>query len=692
MKHLLLLILTLIFSGEIFAQLPLANTYQEDKQRIEKLQVLAEDQFYHSPDTALLYAYEALKIAQKNFLPSQIVKSYIMLGRIYLLQQKLENALKNYQLAYKISELVNFKEGLAEGLNGIGSVAYDQKDYLKALTYFKKAEAINYADNEGILINISYAYLQLDNDSLALIYRKKHLGQAMSKNNLIQQKLALTNLGEYYETKKDFTLALKYYQEAEEVIPFDRIDAYLVLFTANIYRQQGKIQQALELQKKALELFYKLHLPYGVIETHNYLAELYLHKNQVDVALYYYKNALEIARSISALKEIYNIAHHLSIICVSNNNFKEAYYYSTLMLQTQDSILTQERIRVLAEMNTKYSTEQLGQQLQNHLIEIKNNEADLKRKNTERNMLIVVMILVLCFGVIISISYNKIKHTNKLLLQKTKELDMKSQEVSIQVKNVQLANNQITQKNKELANLNATKDKFFSIIAHDLKNPFNSLMFTTEVLLKSGRNMNSAKLDKIYNHLHCSAKQGNTLLENLLDWSRTQTGSIQWIPSNVDLQICVEEAMETLYSLSFNKDIEIINEVPFEPEIFVYADKEMLKTVIRNLVSNAIKFTNEGGFVKIEASFFKNENTNFTTPQYALITVEDNGIGICEESKKKLFRIDIHHSTKGTARESGTGLGLILCKEFVEKNAGQIWVESEENKGSKFFFTVPLQK
>jgi len=264
--------------------------------------------------------------------------------------------------------------------------------------------------------------------------------------------------------------------------------------------------------------------------------------------------------------------------------------------------------------------------------------------------------------------------------------------VSIQVKNVQLANNQITQKNKELANLNATKDKFFSIIAHDLKNPFNSLMFTTEVLLKSGRNMNSAKLDKIYNHLHCSAKQGNTLLENLLDWSRTQTGSIQWIPSNVDLQICVEEAMETLYSLSFNKDIEIINEVPFEPEIFVYADKEMLKTVIRNLVSNAIKFTNEGGFVKIEASFFKNENTNFTTPQYALITVEDNGIGICEESKKKLFRIDIHHSTKGTARESGTGLGLILCKEFVEKNAGQIWVESEENKGSKFFFTVPLQK
>ncbi len=239
----------------------------------------------------------------------------------------------------------------------------------------------------------------------------------------------------------------------------------------------------------------------------------------------------------------------------------------------------------------------------------------------------------------------------------------------------------VEQRTQELRELNATKDKFFSIIAHDLKNPFNTLMGFTELLLENLNDYNQEKLEEFISILHETSKQSYALLENLLEWSRSQTGRIQMNPEKIDLYELVEENINLLLNHASKKKIKLINEIA-SPSI-VTADANMIRTVIRNLVSNAIKYTNENGIITASAS---QDNGSVK------VSIADTGIGMIPENVEKLFRIDVNYSTKGTANETGTGLGLILCKEFINKNGGKIWVESEFGKGSRFKFTLPIEK
>jgi two-component system sensor histidine kinase/response regulator len=236
----------------------------------------------------------------------------------------------------------------------------------------------------------------------------------------------------------------------------------------------------------------------------------------------------------------------------------------------------------------------------------------------------------------------------------------------------------VEQRTLELKELNATKDKFFSIIAHDLKNPFNTLMGFTELLLDNLGDYDTDKLHEFITILHETSKQSYALLENLLEWSRSQTGRLQMKTEPVDLFEIAEENTDLLSNMASKKKIIIHNDV--QPKTIVLADGNMVRTVIRNLVSNAIKYTRDGGNITLDAS----GNNGFIE-----VSIADTGIGIKPENLEKLFRIDINYSTKGTADESGTGLGLILCREFITKNGGKIWVESDFGKGSTFKFTLP---
>ena len=232
---------------------------------------------------------------------------------------------------------------------------------------------------------------------------------------------------------------------------------------------------------------------------------------------------------------------------------------------------------------------------------------------------------------------------------------------------------------QELRELNATKDKFFSIIAHDLKNPFNTMMGFTELLLDNLEDYDQDKLREFIGILSETSKQSYALLENLLEWSRSQTGRIQIAPENVDLHELVKENVNLLQNHASKKKIKLVNDVAHH--FNVYADANMVRTVIRNLISNAIKYTREEGSITASAT---------ETKGMVEVSITDTGIGIKPENLKKLFRIDANYSTKGTADEGGTGLGLILCKEFINKNKGEIWVESEFGKGSVFKFTLPI--
>ena len=230
----------------------------------------------------------------------------------------------------------------------------------------------------------------------------------------------------------------------------------------------------------------------------------------------------------------------------------------------------------------------------------------------------------------------------------------------------------------QLKELNATKDKFFSIIAHDLKSPFNSMLGFSEMLNNKFDKYDTKKKKKFINIIYQGLQDTFRLLENLLTWSRSQRGSIDFKPETLNLYLVAEETIDILSQTATNKSIIIKNEI--SESTFVKADKDMLATIIRNLVSNAIKFTPKGGKISIDA---KNQQ------QFIEITVKDNGIGIPKEKQSQLFDIGENTSTQGTENETGTGLGLILCKEFVEKHGGKIWVESEIRKGSSFKFTIP---
>lgn len=237
----------------------------------------------------------------------------------------------------------------------------------------------------------------------------------------------------------------------------------------------------------------------------------------------------------------------------------------------------------------------------------------------------------------------------------------------------------VQKRTAELRELNATKDKFFSIIAHDLKNPFNALLGFSTLLLDDYESFSDAERIDLIQTMSTASDNAYKLLQNLLDWSRSQTGSIQWEPDAISLYEIVTTTIDLLSNGASVKEISI-NAIIL-PNIIVWADANMATTVIRNLISNALKYTPKGGEIRIYSKKFEKEIE---------ITIEDNGVGINEADLAKLFRIDVNHSTSGTNNEQGTGLGLILCKEFVEKNGGRIWVESTEGKGSKFKFTLPL--
>jgi PAS domain S-box-containing protein len=239
------------------------------------------------------------------------------------------------------------------------------------------------------------------------------------------------------------------------------------------------------------------------------------------------------------------------------------------------------------------------------------------------------------------------------------------------------AENALRESERRLRELNAQKDKFFSIIAHDLMSPFNGILGFSQLLITQINENDYEGIHEYAEMIEQSSKQTVDLLTNLLEWSRSQTGRMEFNPTNFELVELITEHQQLFDFIAGQKSISICTDLPHK--MMVFADKQMTSAVLRNLISNAIKFTRPGGQVTLSATKSEDEIG---------ISVSDNGIGIPSERLEKLFRIDESESTPGTKDETGTGLGLILCKEFIEKHGGKIWVDSEPGKGSTFRFTL----
>lgn len=287
------------------------------------------------------------------------------------------------------------------------------------------------------------------------------------------------------------------------------------------------------------------------------------------------------------------------------------------------------------------------------------------------NGIIYFLAVYYILDILEKLRFRQIQLNNNLKLQKD--------ELIIRNDDLEYKSQHIYQQSKELKELNATKDKLFSIIAHDLRSPFNSILGFSELLRDNIRDNDIEKSIEFVSLINSSARQTLILLENLLAWTKTQTGQFDFKPRNLSLLPIIQEILDVLNSSATIKNISL-NYLQSE-EIVVYADPNMLQTVIRNLVQNAIKFTHSCGKVSIYA---------VSQEKKIEITVTDNGVGMNEIIRKKLFKKNVNLTTTGTANEGGSGLGLVLCKEFVKIHGGEIWAEGEIGKGSRFIFTLPL--
>jgi len=289
----------------------------------------------------------------------------------------------------------------------------------------------------------------------------------------------------------------------------------------------------------------------------------------------------------------------------------------------------------------------------------------------------------------------ELENANKNLLKEIEERERAEEEIKGYIEELQESkdlmeknafdlveiNVKIEESEQKLKDLNAQKDKFFSIISHDLKSPFVALLGYTEILLEEFNTLTQNEIKEFISSINKASRNVFNLLENLLEWSRIQTGRIVYIPDYINIHKIVLSVLDLLEENAKRKNILMQNKI--ENNSFAYADDNMVNTIIRNLVSNAIKFTEESGRISIIS---ERVNDNL------VLSVKDTGLGMTADTISKLFKIDVHHTTIGTGKEKGTGVGLILCKELVEKNGGEIWVESEPGKGSEFKFTLPIKQ
>lgn len=376
-------------------------------------------------------------------------------------------------------------------------------------------------------------------------------------------------------------------------------------------------------------------------------------------------------KSLKLSKELGNLEYQiLNFLSLSQgyeklNNTQQSLNYLKEYQKLKDSVENNDKrknVELFHALNDLENKRNTIDELSN-----KNVLAEIKYEN-EKKISYFLIIIMAIIGVFLIISLNL--HTSRK--KAINLLEFKNHQINVM-------NEEIQQQSSKLTRLNNAKDKLFSIIAHDLKNPFNSIQGFSELLIENFKDYDDEKKLKFLKIIKASSLKASNLLTNLLLWANNQSGNILFQPKKEDLALLVSEAISLVEIQAINKDISIINNI--DGHIFVNVDSNMIETVLRNLISNAIKFTFAKGEVQIY-SLLKNG--------IVVVCVKDTGIGIPFEEQENLFSVEVKNTTLGTSNEQGSGLGLILCKDFVEKNGGKIWVESEPNIGSEFKFTLPI--
>ena len=688
--------------------------------RADRYQALARKYKNDNPSEALQYARRAHGLLQQTPNDTLQAKVFGRISRIYQIMGKHDSALyyaRRFQdqaeatghtylfanacnyVGIVQAKLGNYPEAIASieryisliqqhdeprhvamGYNNLGNCYLDLGDYDKALEYFMKSLQINEEHDikrEGIpkaLTNIALIYKKIDSLDKALDYLTRAEDVFYEVNDQVGLSQLYINMGCVYEEKGSYDNARQCYQRTMELsqdLGRQEGIAQSCFHLANPKLNNGSDSQVRPLYEKALSIYRDAGDKEGIACVLYHLGRYESRKGDAASSMTHLTHALHQAEDIGAVDILRQCCLELYKLHEKQGHQGKALAYYKQYDRYEDSLYSRTSSDQIAKWQIRYQSQQKEKRI--GLLESQ-RELNQSRINRQKIILIALMagsLVILGFLFLLFRLYRSKRKINQQLSLQNEEIRAKNREIAAQ-------SARLAEANEELKQANTTKDKFLSIISHDLKNPFNSILGLSDLLVRKGDQLDPQKVRKFHHSIYVTSRQAYDLLSNLLQWSRSQLQRIEINRQTFDMYELVGENMMMQQERARMKEIRLVNKM--NSRLYVYADYNMITTVMRNLLSNAIKFTRSGGRVEVGYSEWDDQWE---------IHVKDNGRGISAENRKKLFRADYVYSEEGTDQEKGTGLGLLLCKEFVNKNGGVIHVSSVAEEGSTFSFTLP---
>jgi|GEM_PF-5918966 len=579
------------------------------------------------------------------------------------------------------------KKELASLLNLTSYIYAKQGLYAEALQYRYRVLNLRITLNDKNEIAKSYNALgdffkQQNNLHKALEYYLSSFENCEQGKNIKGLGISMNNIANIYYLLGDYDKSLEFHQRAEKIIgktgSLKEIGiSYKGLGLVN--SAIGNYQQSLSFLSKAKAIFHEINSLPLYAETMYDIAEINFNQQKYDSALYYWKETERLGKQIESNTLLLDTYQALSQLQLKiNTNDEDLRFYFEKYTLLADSLNLQENKSQILQLQAKFDHE-LFQKLLNE-VEDEKNQTEQELADTEIQMFYLILMfgtaLLLVF--LVFFFYRKSKKTSRILRSH-------NEIIHNQNSHLKSLNEELAESKQNLEKINETKDKLFAIISHDVRSPLTSLNGLLDIITHSAEEMSTKELNMFFENLKNRVDVVTSFLDNLLKWARFQDDTIKVKKTTFVICNIVERVANLYKEQADQKGIKIkIDNINHQVgDLFVIADENMVEFILRNLLANAIKFTHPKN--EIEISLYKKDD-------FVEISIKDYGVGMTPEECTNLFDFKKQVSKKGTSSETGTGLGLILCKEFVEKNNGEIKVKSEYEKGSTFIFTLPLQK
>ena len=626
----------------------------------------------HDLEKSREYLDKSFKILEELQDKTGIANYYNSIGDIYLQKRSFDIAIKYYNQSLEIFKTIGNKIGIIRCYNSIGHTFNIREQYAKAMEYYIRS--LNIAEKSGDKKGIANCYINVanvlnaqENYKSAIQYLDKSVKIFEASGDKYNIGVCYNNIAANYIDQDSLVQALKFLGKSLQIYK----DLGDKKGQSACYTNMGIVSGKNKKHKKAINFFQSaLSINESLRDKNRIAASLgnltisYLELKDYDAVIRTSERGLKIAKEINAISLQRVFYENLSTTYASLQNYKLAYENYKLLKQTDDSLFNAEKHKQVLELEAKYSSEKKEIEISSLTKDNQLQAVQLEKNRNFQFFLVIISILVLILLLVFYRLYALKLNSSKLLAHKNEELEF--------------MNHTLSDSEATLKELNATKDKFFTIIAHDIKNPLSAYRSVTKMLTNSFFELSEQQKLEYIRGIYKSSENLYELFQNLLQWSTSQAGSMKFKPQEIDLGILSFKAVAILQESADKKSLQVDMDV--KTDTYAFGDINMVSTVLVNLVSNAIKYSKPTGTINIKAS----DSGNFLK-----ISVTDNGVGITKEDIEKLFRVEIDHKTIGDSEEKGTGIGLILCKEFVTKNGGTIWVESEYGKGATFNFTLP---